>query len=267
MPELPEVEMQKRYFDGCSLYQRIAAIEFLRPRIVKGSDPGNLAHAARGREFVSSCRRGKYLLGQLSGNGWLVFHFGMDGHLEYRCGHEVLQPDARAVIRFENGCRLTYNSWRMLGRIELAEDPRSYFKKRGVGPDALGPDLDLQGFRRALSGRKRPVKSVLMDQHVLSGIGNLYADEILFQARLHPSTPVDRISDKEMNVLFGTVKRVLQTAVDRRADIRCLPGHYLLPRRHPQGKCPECGSPLKRITLAGRTGYYCPHHQQNKRRA
>ncbi len=267
MPELPDVEILERCFDKTSLRQRIVDIRFPAPRIVRGGSPRTLSAKVRGSEFISSCRRGKYLLAELSAGGWLSFHFGMDGSLEFKCGTEHPGKSARAVVHFESGCRLIYHSWRMLGGIGWTESPDCFFEEHGIGPDALDPKFDLSGFKKAVSGKKSPVKPVLMDQHVLAGIGNIYADEILFQARIHPATPFSKLGDAQIKILFLAIKRVLQTAIQRQADIHAFPRNYLLPHRSPNGRCPVCGTQLERITLAGRTTYLCPTHQQFGRAA
>ncbi len=262
MPELPDVEMQKRYFDRTSLDRSIVRIDILEPRILKGGDPERMKGTLRGNRFRSTCRHGKYLFAGLDRGPWIVFHFGMDGYFVYAPEETTPEGNARVLIQFGNDHRLSYNSWRMLGRIGLAEGPADYLNELGIGPDALDPELDFTRFREILTGKKSPVKPVIMDQHNLAGIGNVYADEILFQARIHPITDVSTLEADRLKALYTSIRKVLRSAIGYSADVGRFPKRYLLPHRHPEGRCPICGTMLQTVKLSGRTGYYCPKDQK-----
>jgi formamidopyrimidine-DNA glycosylase len=152
-------------------------------------------------------------------------------------------------------------------RFDFANDGSlAYTNKRMIGPDALDRRLDFDAFKTAVLGLKRDVKSVLMEQQVIAGIGNIYSDEILFQARLNPVERIDKLSPAELKRLFAEMRKVLETAVDRGAGseqfVERLPKGYLLPERKKGGHCPHCGSVLKVFKIGGRTGYCCPRCQQ-----
>jgi formamidopyrimidine-DNA glycosylase len=170
-------------------------------------------------------------------------------------------PYDRVRFDFTEG-HMAYTSVRMLGRVGLAEDAEGFITAERLGPDALDPRFDLAAFRATLAGRKRSVKSALMDQATMAGVGNIYSDEILFQARRHPGTPVRRLDASATEQLFGTVKEVLTTAIKRGAGseqfLDRLPADYLLPQRRKGGRCPRCGSEVRTLKVSGRTGYYCP---------
>jgi formamidopyrimidine-DNA glycosylase len=154
----------------------------------------------------------------------------------------------------------------MLGRIGLADDADAFFRDEKLGPDALDPAFDLAAFEQAIDGRRRDVKSVLMNQALIAGVGNIYADEILFQARLHPHTPVTSLDERQRAELFAQLKKVLKKAIASGAgaeqSLERLPDDYLLSHRDKGGKCPRCGGPIATLKAAGRTSYYCPRCQR-----
>ena len=265
MPELPDVELYKRYLDQHALRQTIERVAVNDARIL-GELPAS-AFVARlsGNRFEATRRHGKHLLVRLRRDGWLTLHFGMTGSLVwFRDAADDPSYD-RVRFDFKSGGHLAYVNRRMLGRVGLAADADEFVHAEQLGPDALDPTLDLAAFAQAIEGRRRDVKSVLMDQTVIAGIGNIYADEILFQARLHPQTPVTSLTDQQRAGLFRQIKQVLQTAIECGAGaeqfLERLPDDYLLPHRTKDGKCPRCGGPIATLKTSGRTSYYCPRCQ------
>lgn len=265
MPELPDVELYKRYLDQHALRQTIERVQVNDARIL-GDLPAE-AFVARlsGNRFEDSRRHGKHLLVRLIRDGWLTLHFGMTGNLVYFAGEAKDPPYDRVRFDFQGDCHLAYVNRRMLGRVGIADDADAFIQAEELGPDALDPAFDLDAFARAIEGRRRDVKSVLMDQSLIAGIGNIYADEILFQARLHPQTPVTALDDRGRAELFRQIKQVLNIAIERGAgaeqSLERLPDGYLLPQREKRGKCPRCGGPIATQKAAGRTSYYCPRCQ------
>jgi formamidopyrimidine-DNA glycosylase len=176
-------------------------------------------------------------------------------------------PFTRVRFDFANDGSLAYTNKRMIGRVGLADDAADFIAAEKLGPDALDRRLDFDAFKTAVLGLKRDVKSVLMEQQVIAGIGNIYSDEILFQARLNPVERIDKLSPAELKRLFAEMRKVLETAVDRGAGseqfVERLPKGYLLPERKKGGHCPHCGSVLKVFKIGGRTGYCCPRCQQS----
>jgi formamidopyrimidine-DNA glycosylase len=153
----------------------------------------------------------------------------------------------------------------MLGRVGLADDADVFVQAEELGPDALDPAFDLAAFAEATRGRRRDVKSVLMDQTLVAGIGNIYADEILFQAGLHPKTPVSALSEGQRRTLFERIRSVLEMAIACGAGaeqfLERLPDDYLLPQREKGGRCPRCGGAIATLKSGGRTSYFCPRCQ------
>lgn len=153
----------------------------------------------------------------------------------------------------------------MIGRVGLVEDAADFIAAEKLGPDALDPHFDFPAFKAAVLGVKRDVKSVLMDQQIVAGIGNIYSDEILFQARINPATRMETLAPNQLNKLFRTIREVLKRAVARGAGseqfTERMPKGALLPQRKKAGRCPRCGSVLKVFKGAGRTSYCCPRCQ------
>ena len=186
MPELPDVELYKRYLDEHALGRTIEGVVVNDARILGDLPVETFVARLKGNRFEDSRRRGKHLLVRLHRDGWLTLHFGMTGSLACFRKEADDPPYDRVRFDFKDGGHLAYVNRRMLGRVGLADDAEKFIEAEELGPDALDPAFDLQAFDRAIAGRRRDVKSVLMDQTLIAGIGNIYADEILFQARLHP---------------------------------------------------------------------------------
>jgi formamidopyrimidine-DNA glycosylase len=260
MPELPDVELYRRRLDAHALQRRIDDIAVSDARILGDLRKAQFVERLQGNRLERSRRHGKHLLVQLGRDGWLTMHFGMTGDLRYVEPPDAEVPYDRVRLVFDGGA-LVYVNKRMLGRVGLADDADAFIAAEKLGPDALDPAFDLAA---ALDGR-REVKAVLMDQEVVAGIGNLYADEILFQARLHPKTPGRSPSRAGRKALSGKIKEVLQTAIDCGAGaerfLERLPPGFLLPQRHEGGVCPRCGRKLATLKAAGRTSFYCPRCQ------
>jgi formamidopyrimidine-DNA glycosylase len=261
LPELPDVETFRRYLGATSLHKEIAEVELRSPEMLVGTSVDELKELLRGSSFESTRRHGKYLFVAFDSQGWLTFHFGMTGHLKY---FKDLGKDTdydRLLISFTNGYHLAYDAMRKLGEVQLIDDVEGFVAERGLGPDALGPDLDEGTFVDLVSARRGMIKSALMDQHLIAGIGNIYSDEILFQAGIHPRAEIQGLSKQQVSTIFQVMHEVLRTAIERHADPQQFPESYLNQHREKGGKCPICGQELQRVTVSGRTGYFCPNRQ------
>jgi formamidopyrimidine-DNA glycosylase len=265
MPELPDVELFKRYLESHALRQPIRAAQVNDARILGALPPARFVATLTGNRLEAARRHGKHLLVRLAREGWLTLHFGMTGGLAWFEDLADDPPYDRVRLDFASGGHLAYVNRRMLGRVGLTADAEAFIAAEELGPDALDPAFDAAAFEAALAGRRRDLKSVLMDQALLAGIGNIYADEILFQARLHPQTPAPTLSAAQQAELFAQLKRVLETATRRGAgaeqSIERLPDDCLLPQRRKDGRCPRCSHEIATLKSAGRTSYYCPHCQ------
>lgn len=259
MPELPDVETYRRYLEATGLHKTIEGVEVIERVILDHVSPGDFGSALVGNSIQSSQRHGKYLFGALDSGRWLVFHFGMTGYLKYYKDLPDEPEYTKVRFDFENGYHLSYISIRKLGFVGLIPDREAWIREKDLGPDAM--EITKEEFLFRMESKRGYLKSALMDQSTLAGVGNIYSDEILFQAGLHPATKVSSLSRESLEEIFAIMKEVLDTAVEANADPGSLPSHYLIPRRQKGGTCPKGDSPLERVTISGRSAYFCPEHQ------
>lgn len=263
MPELPDVEVSRRYLNATALHQEIETVRVYHDRVLKDVSKATLQRRLKGQELEQTARHGKHLFAALSKNGWLRLHFGMTGFLRYFQVEDKKPGHVRMELLFTNGYRLAYDCQRLLGQVSLVEDPCTFAENEKLGFDAFD-DLDFDSFRTAISGRRGTIKSTLMNQEVIAGIGNIYSDEILFQARLHPAIPANELKDGKLEDLHRAIGRVMEDSISAGADPAAMPDDFLLPHRSEDDSCPRCGGPVKKITISGRNGYYCPQCQKAK---
>ena len=235
MPELPDVETFRRYVQATSRARRVDAVEVPDPHVLGTTAPeGALRRALCGRELTSLARHGKWLFARVDGGPWLAVHFGMTGRPVHVGSQEPMPAHARLVLHLAGGDRLVLDDPRRFAKVELVEDPGAFARDRGLGPDAMAVDRDL--LAALLSRRRGSLKSALLDQRLIAGIGNIYADEILFQARLHPAGEVADLSAGGIAELHRAMRGVLEIAVERDADSRRYPRIWLLRRRGREGR-------------------------------
>jgi formamidopyrimidine-DNA glycosylase len=262
MPELPEVETFKRYFDSTSLHQRITGVDVRDAYVLKHVSARQLARRLKGRRFENSHRHGKHLFVRAGDELWLRLHFGMTGSLEYLNHDEVAPKTARVIFGFADNGRLAFDDQRKFGEIELIKDIDEFLQTRRLGSDAL--EISLSQFKAILGKHRGAVKAILLNQQLIAGIGNLYADEILFRARMHPATEAAGLSDKDLVRLFLATRYVLERAIALKTDFNRLPKSWLLTHRGKRGRCPRCRRALKSATIAGRTSWFCAHCQKRR---
>lgn len=261
MPELPDVETFKRYLDSTSLKQAIQRVHALQPAILKDTSAQGLGRKLKGHRFERTRRHGKYLFVSLNKNGWIVMHFGMTGRLKYFKDSENVPEYTNLLFEFKNGFRLAYIAPRKLGMVSMVEEPEHFIHDRRLGPDALS--IGYKHFRELAGKRRGNVKSWLMDQKSIAGIGNIYSDEILFQAGINSGRMASNLSGPETEKLFGKMREVLRTAIKAKADPARMPARWLLLHRKKGKNCPRCGVTLMTASVSGRTAYYCPKCQAN----
>jgi formamidopyrimidine-DNA glycosylase len=256
VPELPELEVFKRYVDSTSLHQNIETIEVKNGKVLGHVSADGLKRELEGRKFESTRRHGKHLFVELGDGPWLLLHFGMTGSLKYFKDTDEEPTHARVLISFGNGHRLAFDDQRLFGKVDLIEDPDDYVEEHKLGLDPL--DLDFPAFRERLEGRRGRIKATLMNQRVFAGIGNIYSDEILFQVRLHPKTSVGRLDEGALYDLHEQTGRVLYAAIERGANPEGLPESFLLPHRQVGADCPRGNGKIQMTKAAGRSAYFCP---------
>lgn len=256
MPELADVEVYRRYLNATALHQRIKHVHVQSASILFETSAQGLGRVLKHKSFHKSDRHGKYLFIAVNKAKWLVMHFGMTGELKYFQRKQDAPDYSRLLISFDNGYHLAYITRRKLGRVAITESPQAWISKHKLGPDAL--KLTEQQFFKLAAQRRGGVKSWLMDQQSIAGIGNIYSDEILFQARIHPRSTVNDLDEAELAQLYKAVNSVFDSAIRAHADPGQMPAGFLLPRRVKDGRCPACDTPLETLRAAGRRAWYCP---------
>jgi formamidopyrimidine-DNA glycosylase len=246
MPELPEAEHARRAIERV-LGRSIVAVDDRDTYVCRPHAPGEMAAALVGRRLTAAHRRGKFLWAETDDGPELGLHLGMAGRIAVDEAPSSRGWD-RFVLEFAGGGRLALHDRRRLGRAVLSPD----FSH--VGPDAA--EVDRATFRARVGRGTRAVKARLLDQGVIAGIGNLLADEVLWQARLHPRRPAGELSDAELDA----VRRAVRAAVRRTIRDGGAYGPFL-PHRKRGDRCPRCGKPVEHATIGGRTTFWCPNCQ------
>jgi formamidopyrimidine-DNA glycosylase len=253
----------RRYLQATSLHQEIENVRVDGVQLLERMSPDALKEGLVGRSFTATRRHGKYVFVALdgAGEGFLVLHFGMTGGLRYFKHMDEEPEHDRVLFDFASRYHLAYISLRKLGEMTLVDDVERFIERRELGPDVLHPDFSLEAFKEVVEGRRVMAKALLMDQHTLAGIGNVYADEILFQAGVHPRTKISELDQEALEALFHTMRGVLREAVEHQAHPDRFPDSFIVPHRHDEGRCPRCGAGLERVQVSSRTSYFCPNCQ------
>jgi formamidopyrimidine-DNA glycosylase len=249
MPELPEAERARVLIADRALGRRIATVEDGDSYVTRPHAPGEIAAALRGHRLTSANRIGKTLWLETDDDGPdLGLHLGMAGRIAI--DEEPHERWDRFALTFEDGGRLALRDKRRLGRAVLEPDLEK------LGPDAAVATR--AEFRTRVGRSGAPVKARIMDQGVIAGIGNLLADEILWQARIDPRRPASSLSEPELDGL----RRAARTAIRRAVRLGGAHTGALNAHREREGHCPRCGAPLSRARIGGRTTYWCPEEQR-----
>lgn len=260
MPELPEVNTFQRYFDGTSLNQKIAEVVVQDDKIIQDISGLEFADKLQGRTFLSSYRQGKYLFGELDNGHNVLLHFGMTGDLKYY-SDELEQPrHERFAFIFENGNRLGFDCPRKFAKIRYLEDRKKYLESNGLGTDALR--ITTKEFLEKTKGKKASIKGFLLNQKLLAGVGNLYADEVLYQLRIHPASKVNKLNKKQLTAIIIKTQEILQKAIDRTAYYKDYPDDWFWQWRKEGEIAPDGKSKIQIEKIAGRTTYYFKGYQK-----
>ncbi|UYP44874.1 Formamidopyrimidine-DNA glycosylase [Candidatus Lokiarchaeum ossiferum] len=261
MPELPEVEAFRQYFNIHALNKAITSVNIVEEKILKGSSAEKLLQFCQQAKFIQTSRRGKFMFAKLSSEGGLLFHFGMTGDFRYSNSNEKLHKHDRLVFNFKNGYYLAYISQRKFGRVEYIANIDEYIKSQRFGPDALS--ITPSELQRQLQGRNRKIKSALLDQKIIAGVGNLYADEALFQAQIRPDRLTKELSADELIRLAKKIKKIMIHAVQQGNEYgEPFSSDYFISFRKKDGCCPICNTLLSRLPIAQRTTYFCEKCQK-----
>ena len=274
VPELPEVETVRRGIAPVLEGGRIERAQILDSRLVRPFDPGIVAGELVGERVAAVERRGKYLIVRFESGRVLLIHLRMTGSLRHaRHGALAEDPHTRAVLTLDNGSDVAYRDVRRFGTWELLEssEVRPFFEQR-LGPEPLG-SLSAERLGRRLAGRRAPLKSALLDQRTVAGLGNIYVDEALWHGRLHPRREAGSLDVEELRRLHRAVRKVLRLGIERQGstlrDYVAPDGGYgtMQDEFRAYGRsgepCDRCGDPLERIVVGGRGTTYCPRCQVN----
>ncbi len=278
MPELPEVETVARGLQAVLPGRRILGIRLGKTDFIE--DPASLEEHLPGSRIAAVRRYGKFLLLELAPGATgdarfdLLIHLGMTGQLITRRKDEPAAPHTHAWLELDDGRELRYTDIRRFGRILIVPESLHETVLGRLGFDPL--EADEEEFRSKFSGRRARIKALLLDQHVLRGLGNIYTDESLWRAQIHPAKLASRLNRAALGRLFRAVREVLTEAIALRGssisdyvDAEGQPGEFQLRHRVYQRegkKCFRCGAIIRRMVVAGRSSYFCPRCQPPPRR-
>jgi formamidopyrimidine-DNA glycosylase len=270
MPELPEVETVASDLRAHLLGQTITGVTINWQRTIARPAVEEFVYPVAGRRVRSVGRRGKYVVIELD-HYYLLVHLMMSGRLRMVPAGAPLDSHVRAVLCLDSGQELRFQDTRKFGRIYLVEDPLEV--TAGLGPEPLDDGFSLGDFRRQLAGRRGRLKPLLLNQQFLAGLGNIYADEALFAAQLHPLRKADSLTLAEQARLYEAIRAVLSSAVKGRGTTLSDGGYTdasgeagtFQARLAVYGRggqdCLRCQTPIRRIVLGGRSAHYCPNCQ------
>ena len=277
MPELPEVETVVRDLRRAGLAgRRILNARVFWPRTIAAPAAARFPRAIRGLEIRALARRAKFVVLTLSGGWTLLIHLRMSGHLDVLPPKTRPRRHDRVILTLDNGRQLHFEDTRKFGRIWLVREPAQVLGK--LGPEPL--ELAAADFRRGLAARARRLKPLLLDQTFLAGVGNIYSDEALWAAQLHPRRRSDTLTAAQAAELLAAIQDVLRLGI-RNLGTTLGGGktHFVLPRGE-RGRnqeqlnaygqtgapCPRCGTPIRRILVGQRSTHLCPACQPAPRR-
>jgi formamidopyrimidine-DNA glycosylase len=272
MPELPEVETIVNGLRSRVVGRTIASIIVRDSRPVQKVTLEEFCERLTGRSIEGLSRRGKYIIFGLSQGENLVVHLRMTGALLWNPASP--EPFSRLEFMLDGGSRLVYTDVRRFGTFSLAKDPEEIVGKLGIEP--LGSKFTRAALAEYLGSHPTPVKSALLNQERIAGIGNMYADEALFDAKIHPLRASNSLNRREIAALHGSIRSVLKRAVENKGasirNYRCPDGtegraHEEFAVAHRGGRpCPRCSTPVARIVVGQRGTYLCPHCQRKPKR-
>ena len=273
MPELPEVETVRRGLNQTTLHQKITGGEVLLARTIAHPDPSLFLAGLEGRAIAQWHRRGKYLIGELAeAAGWLGVHLRMTGQVLWTTPDAPVQTHCRVRLFVEPNAEIRFVDQRTFGQMWLV--PAGVAPEvvitglQRLGPEPFSDAFTAQYLTERLRRRVRPIKNALLDQAIVAGIGNIYADEALFTSGIRPQTLCDRIRPQQYKILHAAIQAVLVEAIELRGttfsdfrDVKGINGNYghkaWVYDRDGQ-PCRTCGTVIQRLKMAGRSAHFCP---------
>jgi formamidopyrimidine-DNA glycosylase len=260
MPELPEVENYKRYIDQTCLKQKITALDCRDNRLLK-QPKSDFEEALIDKQLTETERIGKYLFLKTTSDKVLVIHFGMTGRPHYYNGEENRHKYAHIQLSFDNGYHFGFENKRKFGWWNLTDTIEEFKNEHNLSDDAR--ELSLEDFKASLSSRSTDIKKIIMDQSVCAGVGNWMADDILYQAKIHPKHKVEDMSENDIKAVFEALKNVIEVAINNEAHYADFPDYFLIHNRKDGGVCHHTGCDIEKIKVGGRTTYFSPGWQKS----
>ncbi|MGP0053851.1 MAG: bifunctional DNA-formamidopyrimidine glycosylase/DNA-(apurinic or apyrimidinic site) lyase [Solirubrobacteraceae bacterium] len=275
MPELPEVETIRRQLAPHLEGRTLLGVEILDPRWTRPERPGAVERELRGRVVEAVGRSGKYLVWSLSGDRYLLVHLRMTGALLF--DPDADPPHTRARFELDDGHRLIYVDPRRFGtgHVVRGGDARDAYLRERLGAEPLTPQFTTAYLQAAARGRRAPIKSFVLDQRRIAGVGNIYADEALFRARIHPLRAAGTLTRAQLDALREAIEDALADAIEAKGatidDFRHVDGargsfqdRFLVHRREGE-PCPRCGATIRKLVVGGRGTYVCERCQPRPR--
>jgi len=269
VPELPEVETIKNELIPHIVGSKLTGVTLFWDGIVRQPSVTDFRSRLIGQKITGLARHGKYLIAGLTSDDLLIIHLKMSGSLLISQDSSEPPKYTRAIIHLDKGTNIFFRDPRKFGAMWLVKDSSSVTKK--LGPEPLEADFTPQVLAQRLHNRKAPIKALLFDQSFVAGIGNMYADETLFAARIHPLRPSGSLSQDEIERLHSAIKQVLWSAIGNKgASVNTYfrpsgevgTAHFEFKVAHGRGKtCPNCGTPIQRIPVRNHGTYFCPKCQ------
>ena len=261
MPELPEVKVRLNYLRREALGRRIERVTVTAPGMIKSGSAAAFCRGLRQRRIVEAYRRGKYLVATLDDGRTLILHFGMGGDLS-RYFDPGDKPDyTRIEFLLDDGTRLGFTCPRKICRVMLVDDPSTVPALRDMGPEPLGREFTRARFGRLIEeSPRRRIKPLLLDQTKIAGVGNIYADQILFDASVRPDRLAQSLTEEEIGRIHRETRRVLRRAIPVAAED--FPRDFLVSLNSDGESCRQCRGEISRMKLGGRTAYFCARCQR-----
>ena len=269
MPELPEVEAVCRRLRQSAIGARISAVAVYRPSMTRPQSPAHLRRLIPGRTITAVERRGKHILVRLNDETTVRVHLRMTGNLVVIPDGRLRPETARVWFALEDGRAIVLDDPRALGRVTVHREKQLAKLFESLGPEPFDPGFTPAYLAAAASKTPKAAKIFLMDQRAVAGLGNIYAAEALFQARIHPAMPARDISRRKLNALHAAIVGVLTTALHSAISAYNAPGVVSEEEFFPVAvygredqPCPRCRTRIRRIPQGGRSTYFCPRCQR-----
>lgn len=276
MPELPEVELVAQSLNKLVIGRRIVVAELLRERLAPSNSPADFAARLQNSEILRVHRRGKHILFELDNGQTLITHLRMSGRFMLLPLERENPKYTHAAFYFGDDTRLVFQDQRHFGLMKIIETENLYEAKelKKLAPEPFSEDFNPKYFRAVLKTSKKSLKEFLLDQTKVTGLGNIYASEAMFLARVNPQIPASEVSAKKANVLFEKIREVLAESIRHGSTLNVNPenidgsyygGGYTLGWRvydREKEACVKCASVIARLKQAGRSTYFCPKCQK-----